>query len=186
MRLPAVLFLLLAAACSAEPATMHEVPGHDAAPGQNADRPIRLSGGGELGATTTSAIVYDRKLAPAGAQASVTTESAGKKTRTSLVVEGLLPNRRYGAHLHTRPCGAKPEDAGPHYRHEPHRATATSEVWLDLTTDESGAGRSAARHDWHFTAGSLPGSLVIHAEPTKSSGPDAGAAGPRVACVTLR
>ncbi|MFD0470857.1 hypothetical protein ACFQ0B_23055 [Nonomuraea thailandensis] len=114
---------------------------------------------------------------PQGAQASVTIESGDGQTRTSLVVEGLLPGRRYGAHLHTKPCGRKPDDAGPHYQHHPGRIDADSEVWLDFTTDDEGAGRSSARNDWMLERAKLPGSLVIHSQPTTTSGPEVGQAG---------
>ncbi|MFI6498845.1 superoxide dismutase family protein [Nonomuraea typhae] len=173
---PVVLLSVLAAACAqtAEPVTTSPAGA------------ITISGGGSLTDADTAAIAYDRKLAPAGAQASATAESVGPKTTSSLVVEGLLPARAYGAHLHTKPCGAKPDDAGPHFQHHPDGATAANEVWLDLTTDAEGAGRATARHSWPLDRARLPQSLVIHAQATVSSGPDAGTAGPRVACLTLR
>ncbi|MEU4573248.1 superoxide dismutase family protein [Nonomuraea sp. ATR24] len=177
MRVPALLLVLLAAGCAGSPPQLAHAPD----PGD-----VRLTGGGELTDGDTAAIAYDRKLVPAGAQASVTAESTGGQTLTSLVVEGLLPTRPYGAHLHTKPCGKTGEDAGPHYQHEPGQASVRNEVWLDFTTDSSGAGRATARNAWSLDSGRLPGSLVIHARHTTSSGPDAGAAGDRLACVTLK
>ncbi|GAA4911764.1 Cu-Zn family superoxide dismutase [Nonomuraea thailandensis] len=185
MRVPAFLLALmtattaLAGACAGPPA-----------PVQNAktapDETVNLNAAGEFSADDPGAIAYDRKLAPQGAQASVTIESGDGQTRTSLVVEGLLPGRRYGAHLHTKPCGRKPDDAGPHYQHHPGRIDADSEVWLDFTTDDEGAGRSSARNDWMLERAKLPGSLVIHSQPTTTSGPEVGQAGARVACLTLK
>ncbi|MEW9551315.1 superoxide dismutase family protein [Nonomuraea sp. NPDC050783] len=213
MRVPAFLFVLLAAAgCAGPPAPVDHDPAPDmrAAPAQSV---VTMSGGGEFapvegnasaeapsgtpaGASpaaspaastaVSAAVVYDRKLVPEGAQGSVTVESSGGRTRTSLVVEGLLPDHHYGAHLHTRPCGAAPADAGPHYQHHPGQVDAVSEVWLDFTTDDEGAGRASAGNDWSLEPTRLPGSLVIHAGPTVTSGPQAGTAGDRVACLALR
>ncbi|MFI7469479.1 superoxide dismutase family protein [Nonomuraea sp. NPDC049646] len=180
MRVPALLLVLFtAAACAGPPAPLQEVtkPSPPGVP--------ELSGGGEFTSGDTAAIAYDRRLAPEGAQASLTAESTGGTTRTSLVVEGFLPRHHYGAHLHTAPCGADPDDAGGHYQHNPGHADPASEIWLDVTTDGSGAGRSTARHPWSLDPAALPKSLVIHAKATKKSGAHAGEAGPRVACLTL-
>ncbi|MEU4544069.1 superoxide dismutase family protein [Nonomuraea dietziae] len=174
MRLPAMLFTLLVAA----PTAAACASGVAVSPTPNG---VRISGGGQF-ATTGAVIVYDRALAPAGAQASATVESVAGQTRSSLVAEGLLPNRSYGVHLHVNPCGAKPDDAGPHYQHAHSHADASNEVWLDLKTDTAGAGTSSARHGWTLNRDRLPRSVVIHAEPTS---PD-GTAGSRVACLTLQ
>ncbi|GAA3552035.1 hypothetical protein GCM10022419_035430 [Nonomuraea rosea] len=215
MRVPALLLALLtatvagASGCAGPPAPLQDASG----PGKPAATPttgaVTLSGGGEFisakaspgtspdasdgaspdasrGGSGNAAIVYDRKLAPEGAQASLTAESTGGKTRTSLVVEGLLPDRRYGAHLHTKPCGAKPDESGPHYQHHPGQIDAASEVWLDFMTDGEGGGRSTARNDWALDPADLPRSLVLHSQATKTSGPQVGTAGDRVACLTLK
>ncbi|TMR18265.1 superoxide dismutase family protein [Nonomuraea turkmeniaca] len=185
MRVPAFLLILLAAAgvgaCAGPSAPLQNAPARGASP----DGQVTLSGAGDFTPADTDAIVYDRKLVPEGAQASVSVESSGGQTRTSLVVEGLLPSRTYGAHLHTKPCGKKPNDSGPHYQHHAGKIDPVSEVWLDITTDGEGTGRSSARNDWVLAPDRLPGSLVIHAKPTVTSGPQAGQAGDRVACLTL-
>ncbi|MEV0378756.1 superoxide dismutase family protein [Nonomuraea sp. NPDC050643] len=185
MRVPALLLILLTAACAGPPAPLQDASGAGAnfkSPGDT----VNLSSAGDFTATDTAAIAYDRKLVPEGAQASVSVESTGGKTRTSLVVEGLRPDRRYGAHLHAKPCGKKPDDSGPHYQHHPGQITPASEVWLDVTTDAEGSGRSSARNDWALDPAKMPGSLVIHAQPTVTSGPEVGTAGARVACLTLK
>ncbi|MFI7635639.1 hypothetical protein [Nonomuraea sp. NPDC049400] len=182
MRMPALLLAMLATACAGPPASVHGFAGPSEAPTGE----VKLSGGGEFSTSDTSAIAYDRKLAPQGAQASVTVESSGNKTRTALVVEGLLPNHHYGVHLHTKPCGAKPDDSGPHYQHRRGEISPSSEVWLDVTTNGDGGGRSTARNDWALDPANLPGSLVLHSQPTKTSGPEVGTAGVRVACLTLK
>lgn len=180
MRVPALMLVLLTAtACAGPPAPLQQVTKPSPA------EEVTLSGGGEFTTDNTAAIAYDRRLVPEGAQASLTAESSGSATRTSLVVEGLLPHHHYGAHLHTAPCGTDSDDAGGHYQHDPGHASAASEVWLDVTTDGSGAGRSTARNSWRLDAATAPKSLVIHARGTKKSGPRAGDAGPRVACLTL-
>lgn len=138
-------------------------------------------------------VVYDTSLVPQGASAEIDVESSGDRTVSRLRAKGFLPNRTYGAHLHTNPCGADPKDAGPHFQHthmpgaSPHvAANPVNEVWLDFTTDQDGAADSRARQPWGLTTDRMPGSLVIHAEPTKKSGPKAGDAGARVACITLQ
>lgn len=185
MRVPALLLIMLTAACAGGPPASPQ--GFAADPSEAPPTGgIKLSGSGEFTTSDTSAIVYDRKLAPKGAQASATVESSDNTTRTSLVVEGMLPNHHYGAHLHKKPCGTKPDAAGPHYQHVPGEVSPKSEVWLDLTTNGEGAGRSTARNDWALDPGELPRSLVIHAKGTKTAGPQVGEAGTRVACLTLK
>ncbi|MEU7830689.1 hypothetical protein [Nonomuraea sp. NPDC049129] len=181
-RSAALLLALAVAGCAQSPADPEaDAPvGNAVHSSDAAAAPTTLTGAGVFKPRTTMAIVYNRKLVPKGAQASVTAESTGGKTVTSLVVEGLVPNHRYGAHLHVAPCGKGPADAGAHFQHIAGRADATSEVWLDLKTDGSGAGRATARHDWPLT-GEVPHSLVLHARPTTPSEQPA----PRIACLTL-
>ncbi|MGI5274021.1 hypothetical protein ACQEUU_33135 [Nonomuraea sp. CA-218870] len=182
--LPPVLLVLLAAGCGASPPQL----AHPAdQPGDQAGEQVAttLNGAGEFTTAGASAIVYDRKLVPRGAQASLTAESSGGQTITSLVVEGFRPRRAYGAHLHTAPCGKSGADAGPHYQHRPGQASADNEIWLDFKTDSEGAGRATARHPWGFDPASPPRSLVVHSETTKTSGSEAGDAGERVACLTI-
>ncbi|NUR90134.1 MAG: hypothetical protein HOY71_39175, partial [Nonomuraea sp.] len=142
-----------------------------------APAPISVTGGGELTDHDPAAIAYDRTLAPKGAQASLTAESIGGQTVTSLVMEGFRHARPYGAHLHAKPCGKSPDAAGPHFMQGPDHA----EIWLDLRTDGQGAGRSTTRQAFTLDPNHLPKSLVIHAEPTAPGAPPA----PRVACITL-
>ncbi|GAA4520879.1 hypothetical protein [Nonomuraea ferruginea] len=175
-RLPVILLALLAAGCGASPPQLAHTEGQPA---------TTLNGSGEFTVAGASAIAYDRKLAPEGAQASVTAESSGGQTITSLVVEGFRPSRGYGAHLHTKPCGKTGADAGPHYQHRPGPASADNEIWLDLKTDATGAGRATARHPWGFDPATPPRSLVLHSKETTATGPDAGNAGDRIACLTI-
>ncbi|MDF5757239.1 hypothetical protein [Spongiactinospora sp. TRM90649] len=202
---------------------------------------IRLSGEGTFAPYKEGekAIVYDEKLVPSGAKADVSVKTEGEETISKLDVEGLLPDRQYGAHLHVNPCGQTPDSSGPHFRGEEQGGTAspspsggtesptvtpegsptgatespaespaesptgtpegsptgsptaegpanpTNEVWLDFKTNGEGDAEAKARQPWALTAGRLPGSLVIHAKPTTTSGAHAGEAGDRVACLTL-
>jgi Cu-Zn family superoxide dismutase len=145
---------------------------------------------------SSTAIAYDTTLVPAGAWAHVTIAEIADTTTVTLNVRGLLANRTYGAHLHTKPCGATGAAAGPHYQHrtdpaasasppsvDPAYANPQNEVWLDLTTDSQGAGMSRSAQQWLFTA--KPKSLVIHAEKTQDAPGKAGSAGARVACLTV-
>lgn len=138
-----------------------------------------------------AAVTYDRTLVPEGSMAgvlSVTRPQHGTVTR--LGVRGLVPNRAYGAHVHTRPCGQAGEDAGPHYQHvrgpsgDPAYANPDNEIWLDFTTNAAGTGFAVSRVDWTFGERE-PGSVVIHDHHTATAPGEAGSAGSRLACVTL-
>jgi superoxide dismutase, Cu-Zn family len=145
----------------------------------------------------STAITYDPKLVPPGAVAHLSIGQVADTTMVTLTVNGLLANRSYGAHLHTKPCGATGTVAGPHYQHRPDPAASASppsvdpayanpqnEVWLDVTTDSQGAGTSKSTQPWVFST--RPRSLVIHASKTQTEPGKAGMAGPRAACLTLR
>jgi Cu-Zn family superoxide dismutase len=142
----------------------------------------------------SAAITYDPKVVPAGSRARV----AVTRTTTGLVVRltvaGMVPRRPYGAHLHTRPCGATPDAAGPHYqnRHDPKTpsvdpayANPDNEVWLDFLADGTGAGTAVTQENWAFDPQAPPRSLVIHAGTTRTGMGAAGTAGDRAACLTL-
>jgi Cu-Zn family superoxide dismutase len=169
--------------------------------------PGGTAGGTGAGETTTNgrfvtyadgahAVTYAPDLVPVGATAEITVSETDGGTTVMLVVGGLKPVRAYGAHLHTRPCGATAADSGPHLQHshdpaasaspssaDPRYANPTNEVWLDFTTDGSGAAQSSATVDWIFDP--APRALVIHADPTKTDRGVAGTAGARAACLTL-
>ncbi|SDQ33116.1 superoxide dismutase family protein [Thermostaphylospora chromogena] len=95
------------------------------------------------------------------------------------------------------PAPGEPEDTGspaatPSPESSPEgtasptpEANPTDEVWLDITTDESGHATATSTNPWGLSPDDLPKSLVIHEKPTQSEGPDAGSAGGRAACITL-
>jgi Cu-Zn family superoxide dismutase len=143
-----------------------------------------------------TAVTYDPALVPAGATATVTITPAASSTKVQLTVTGLQPNRGYGSHLHTNPCGPSGAAAGPHYQHrhdpaasasrpsvDPSYANPRNEVWLDFTTDGRGRASTTATQPW--TVGTTARSLVIHATTTRTAPGEAGSAGARAACLTL-
>ncbi|QDQ96278.1 superoxide dismutase family protein [Tomitella fengzijianii] len=149
------------------------------------------SGGGQ------AAFTYDEAAVPAGATIAVDTEDEGGSTTVTIDAEGLQPDRDFGAHVHTKPCGPQPSDSGPHYQNEqdpaatpdaastdPAYANPENEVWLDFTTDGSGAGHASSTVDWEFRDGGAQ-SLVLHAKHTMTGPGEAGSAGDRLACIDV-
>jgi superoxide dismutase, Cu-Zn family len=145
--------------------------------------------------TTTPevAITYSEDLVRVGAKGAVSAKAEGDSTTVRFAVRGLLPDRVYGAHAHTQPCGADGDAAGPHFQHEPDPAQPSTdprfanpdnEVWLDLRTDARGAAGVETVVPWRF-AERRARSVVVHAEPTRTGPGEAGVAGPRVACVNV-
>ncbi|GAU71383.1 hypothetical protein SSP35_37_00020 [Streptomyces sp. NBRC 110611] len=141
----------------------------------------------------SSAVTYDMSLVPAGAHITVTELSDATVTTVELSVSGLRPHRIYGTHVHTKPCGYRPDNSGPHYQHredvhqpstDPAFANHKNEVWLDFTTDAKGQGGSASRHEWRFRTGEAQ-SIVIHERGTATGPGKAGTAGARLACFTV-
>ncbi|MFD5079493.1 superoxide dismutase family protein [Streptomyces sp. NPDC058371] len=138
------------------------------------------------GSASSAALTYDRKLVPAGAWIEVgqhIDERGGTAVR--LRVKGVKPGHTYGVHVHQKPCGANPADAGGHYQHrkdpvqpstDPEYANPDNEIWLDFTADERGRGGAGAEHDWGFRRGEAA-SVVLHDQP--------GMSGSRVACFTV-
>ena len=145
-----------------------------------------------------TAITYDSAVVPPGATAELTITNLPYGTEVRLTTTGLMANRMYGAHLHTHPCTAVPQEAGPHHQHHkdpkaapgkpsvnPVYANPRNETWLDFTADGTGAGSAAAAHGWDFDPADPPRSLVIHTDHTKTGPGEAGKAGARAACLTL-
>jgi Cu-Zn family superoxide dismutase len=136
-------------------------------------------------------VTYQTEQVPVGAKATVSTKTDGMTTKISLAVEGLMPNHQYGSHVHTKPCGAKPADSGPHYQDkkdpispsvDPAYANAQNEIWLDFSTDAKGAATTTATANWLFRKGEA-NAVVLHASQTSTEHGKAGTAGDRLACV---
>lgn len=140
------------------------------------------------------AVTYRPDLVPAGAEVSALSTSRPEgRTTVLLTIHGLLPNRKYGAHVHQNRCGAKPEDAGPHFQHvpdpkqpsvNPAYANPRNEIWLDFTTDKDGNATATSTVNWRFTD-RHPKSIVLHTEGTQTGAGHAGEAGARAGCVNM-
>ncbi|UED86691.1 superoxide dismutase family protein [Streptomyces profundus] len=136
------------------------------------------------------AVTYRPELVPAGSTVEVVQRVGEGRMRIALRVEGVNAAHTYGAHVHTSPCGAAPEDSGPHYQNRPgeapEAANPSNEVWLDFTADANGAGEARAAQNWVFRADEAR-SVVIHEHATDSGhhGGTPGDAGARVACFTV-
>jgi Cu-Zn family superoxide dismutase len=140
------------------------------------------------------AVTYNTELVPVDSKVQVKEElrrSGG--TRIELRVKNLVANRVYGAHVHTKPCGKLPADAGPHYQDQldptqpsvnPKYANPDNEVWLDLTANKNGSARSKAIVDWRFRERGAR-SVVLHEMATSTHEGHAGTAGARLACVNV-
>lgn len=145
----------------------------------------------------TGALTYDETAVPAGATSDVQVRVQEGRTHVQFTGTGLEADRDFGAHVHTRPCGESPGDAGPHYQNEedpaateeepsadPEYANPENEIWLDFTTNDGGNAQSTATVDWNFREGEAR-SLVLHDHHTSTEEGEAGTAGDRLACVSV-
>ncbi|MER7013164.1 superoxide dismutase family protein [Saccharopolyspora sp. NPDC000359] len=143
-------------------------------------------------APDAKAVTYDPALVPNGAKVDLTSERTNGQTKITVNLEGLVPDHQYGAHVHTKPCGATGEDAGPHFQEkadpvkpsvDPAFANPQNEVWLDFHTDAQGNGTATAEGTWSFDTRQDAKSFVIHETPTHTEPGKAGTAGGRLACL---
>lgn len=194
------LAALLAVGCSNDNGTTVESPPATTATEDTTTLPNPAPGMsgdafGMPGNTETDAFTYDESAVPVGSKVDVETEEEDGRTTVTLSVTGLAPNRDFGAHVHTRPCGPQPSDSGPHYQNnvdpaatpespstDPAYANPQNEVWLDITTDANGDARSSSTVDWEFRDDGA-NSVVIHSQHTMTGPGVAGTAGDRLACV---
>ena len=116
----------------------------------------------------------------AGVSARVHAVATGTdRSVVTLHVDGLVPDRGYGAHVHVGAC-ADNKGRG-HYMHDPAAgATADNEVWLDMVANAAGRGHAQALVEWTFRAGEAR-SVVLHDRVTDA----AGTAGPKLACLDV-
>jgi len=146
---------------------------------------------------TAPAMTYDPEAIPVGAEAMLTVTTDEDETAVRLTVDGLEPDREFGAHAHVGRCGLDPADSGPHYQDEadpeagpdapstdPAFANPDNELWLDFTTDDQGSAEVSAQVPWNFRDGGAQ-SLVIHEHGTATGDGEAGTAGDRLACVDV-
>jgi Cu-Zn family superoxide dismutase len=136
------------------------------------------------------AVTYS-PLVPTGAQLATLAISGKQNTSVLLSVQGLLPSREYGAHVHVKPCGPAPADSGPHFQNvtdpvqpsvDPRYANPRNEIWLDFTTDPAGNAITVAHVPWGFGKRKA-GSVVVHETHTHTDPGHAGTAGARLACL---
>ena len=142
-----------------------------------------------------NAFTYDESAVPVDSNVTIESESESGRTTVTIEVSGLAPNRDFGVHVHTKPCGLEPADSGPHYQNDadpaatpespstdPAYANPQNEVWLDITTDADGDAQASSTVAWEFRDDEAR-SVVLHAQHTKTHAGEAGMAGDRLACV---
>ncbi len=139
-----------------------------------------------------AAVTYAPEQVPVGARATlVSTRTPDGRFQLAAVLRGLEPDRDYGAHVHTEPCGPTGADAGPHFQQveapegvsgDPTYANPDNEVWLDFHTDASGNAVTTAFGDWDLRE-RMASSFVIHQHHTHTAPGAAGEAGDRLACL---
>lgn len=139
------------------------------------------------------AVTYSPDLVPVGAQLAALGITASQNTSVLLSVQGLVPDREYGAHVHVNACGPNPADSGPHFQNvkdpvqpsvDPKYANPRNEIWLDFTTDMAGNAIVFARVPWGFGKRTA-GSVVVHETHTHTDPGHAGTAGARLACLNV-
>ena len=117
------------------------------------------------------AVTYDPALVPVGSRVAVSAKSADGTTTVRLALRGLQTARRYGAHVHSAPCGATGASAGPTYQNvvdpvqpsvDPH--TPTRRTRSGSTSAPTPTGRAARRPLW--TGGSPPTGARIRSSCT--------------------
>jgi Cu-Zn family superoxide dismutase len=161
---------------------------------------VVLQGAGTLTSPnpTSRAISYNPALAPIGATVTAALSELTNSTVVELAVSGLMPNRGYAVHPHTKTCGVTGDAAGPHFQNrldpaatpqapstDPVYANPNNEIWLEVRTDAEGTGMSRTTVPFTFTD-RAPGSIVVHEATTTATHPShAGQAGDRIACLTL-
>lgn len=152
----------------------------------------QTSGTFENFSPAAKAITYKPDQVPVGGQINVSSSNADGKSKVTVEVKGLQPNRAYGAHVHVKSCGPTGEDAGSHYQEkadpvkpsvDPAFANPQNEVWLDFHTDAQGNGTATAEGSWALATRDDAQSVVIHETHTHSEPGKAGSAGGRLACI---
>ncbi len=145
--------------------------------------------GGVLASSMGDWTVFDSGMSnPAsGIKGSATATRDGSGMRVTLTVSGLTPNRGYGAHIHKLSCDTM--QAGGHFQHmpapdgganDPAFANPMNEVWLDFTTDATGAAMVTTMVSWVPGAGQAK-SIIVHDHHTE----DGGVAGAKLACLSI-
>ncbi|GAA2814404.1 superoxide dismutase family protein [Saccharopolyspora taberi] len=178
----------LLAACGEQQA---QTPPAEQQPGP---APIETTGTYEPYREGATAVTYKPDQVPPGSTAKLGVKTGGARTEVTVALTGLQPNRVYGAHVHTKPCGPTGDDAGPHFQQipdpakpsvDPKFANPENEVWLDFHTDAQGNGTATATGTWQLDRGDAQ-SFVVHETHTHTEPGKAGTAGGRLACLTAK
>ena len=114
-------------------------------------------------------------------------DAGGGKMRITLTVQGMIPNRGFGAHLHRLPC-EDPMKAGTHYQHfpspgpvtDPAYANVVNEAWLDFITNTQGVGETDLTLNWIPRANEAK-AVIIH-DMLSGGG---GVSGAKLACLPI-
>jgi Cu-Zn family superoxide dismutase len=152
------------------------------------------AGAGLLASSSGPWIVYPNPYGDAGGAnpaqdvlGSATARAVDGGLQITLSVSGLPAARGFGSHLHKLACDNM--SAGGHFQHmpaasadaavtDPAFANPDNEVWLDFTTDDTGAAVSSANVSWIPPDGGAA-AIVVHDRLTT----DGGIAGPKLACL---
>lgn len=141
--------------------------------------------------TMTAAYTYDRDFVAVGTRPRVDAVYIGRRTTiAALHVPGLVPSRRYGAHVQVVDCTAVPEAAGPRNQlvhggaTDPAFANLQNEIWLDVTNEGQGNSRARTSAAGQFPADRRAHSVAIHDHHKSPDVGEAGRAGLRYGCLT--
>lgn len=84
-------------------------------------------------------------------------------TTVAISLDGLVPDTKYTAHLHTGGC-AGGDPGGPHFKFDPSGSEdPPNEVHLMFTTNGDGSGKAEVKSDREVPPG-LAGSVVVHTD----------------------
>lgn len=85
------------------------------------------------------------------------------ETRTSIRLDGLVPDTKYIAHLHTGGCGGE-DPGGPHFKFDPSGGDEPpNEIHLSFTSNGNGSGKAEVTADREVPEGEA-GSVVVHTD----------------------
>jgi len=159
------------------------------------DSSIRSDAGDAALATSMGSWnVYTNPYGDGGANPASGVMGSAVATRTAtgmsltLTVSGLAASRGYGTHVHKLTCTEMM--AGGHYQHnpaptpdastDPAYGNPSNEVWLDFTTNASGAATTTSTVSFVPRMGEAK-AVVIHDRLTG----DGGVAGAKLACINI-
>ncbi len=97
----------------------------------------------------------------ASGEAKLTRADGG--TTVAISLDGLVPDTKYMAHLHTGGCAGE-DPGGPHFKFDPSGSEEPpNEIHLTFTTNGDGSGQAEVKSDREVPPG-LAGSVVVHTD----------------------